>query len=79
MGVFYEHHNEAVRAYFAGTDRLLDVCWEEGDGWDELTGFLGLPVPDAPFPHSNPAEWVPPPKPAKPSLARRVAHRVLKA
>jgi len=79
MGAYYERHNQAVRAYFAGTDRLLEVCWEEGDGWDELAGFLGCPVPDAPFPHSNPAGWVPPPKPVKPSLARRVAYRVLKA
>ncbi len=51
----YERHNEAVREFFAGTDRLLEVCWEEGDGWPQLCGFLGVPVPDVPFPHSNPA------------------------
>ncbi len=50
----YEAHNQAVRSFFAGTDRLLEVCWEKGDGWLELCGFLGVPVPDAAFPHSNP-------------------------
>ena len=49
----YETHNAEVRDFFAGTDRLLEVCWEEGDGWPGLCGFLGLPVPDVPFPHSN--------------------------
>jgi hypothetical protein len=25
-----------------------------GDGWEKLCGFLGMPVPDAPFPHEHP-------------------------
>jgi len=52
LGV-YERHKEAVRDYF--TERkhlLLEVCWEDGDGWEKLCGFLGHPVPDAPFPHA---------------------------
>lgn len=52
----YEAHNAAVQAYFRdrpGT--LLTLCWEEGHGWKELAGFLGLPIPDAPFPHANPS------------------------
>lgn len=49
---FYVRHNEETRAFFG--DRLLDVCWEEGDGWSQLCGFLGEPVPRCPFPHSNP-------------------------
>ncbi len=51
----YNAHLTEVRRYFAGSDRFLEVCWEEGDGWPELCGFLGVPVPDLPFPHSNPA------------------------
>jgi hypothetical protein len=51
----YDRQLTEVRACFAGTDRLLEVCWEEGDGWPQLCRFLGLPVPDEPFPHSNPA------------------------
>jgi hypothetical protein len=50
----YERHVADVRGFFAGSDRLLEVCWEEGDGWPELCGFLGVPEPaDRPFPHSN--------------------------
>jgi len=52
----YERHNAAVRAFFAreAPHLLLEVCWERGDGWEQLCGFLGLPVPDAPFPHVRP-------------------------
>jgi hypothetical protein len=50
----YEAHNAAVRDHFSSRPGdLLEVCWEEGDGWAELGTFLGLPVPDAPFPHAN--------------------------
>ena len=53
---FYEQHNAEVREFFAArgaSDRLLEVCWEHGDGWAELCAFLGLKTPDAPFPHAN--------------------------
>jgi hypothetical protein len=33
--------------------RLLEVCWETGDGRKELCGFLRHPMPDLPFPHGN--------------------------
>lgn len=50
----YRTHNDAVREFFADKPgSLLEVCWERGDGWKELCGFLGVPVPDAPFPHMN--------------------------
>ena len=51
---FYEHYLTTVRDYFK--DRpgdLLEVCWEEGDGWHTLSEFLGFEVPDIPFPHAN--------------------------
>lgn len=50
----YDAHCAAVREHFR--DRpgdLLEVCWEEGDGWRELCQFLGEPVPAEPFPHVN--------------------------
>lgn len=53
MATRYEAHNAAVLDYFEGRDDLLEVCWERGDGWAELCGFLDLPVPDRPFPHVN--------------------------
>jgi hypothetical protein len=50
----YRAHNAAVRAFFAeDPDRLLEVCWEDGHGWEHLCSFLGLPVPNAPLPHMN--------------------------
>ena len=49
----YERHNREVLEYFA--DRvnkdLLVVCWEQGDGWTELSRFLNKRQPDEPFPH----------------------------
>lgn len=32
-------------------ERLLE--WEVGDGWEPLCKFLGKPVPEVAFPHSN--------------------------
>lgn len=49
----YERHNQAVCEYFG--DRinrdLLVVCWENGDGWTELSRFLNKRSPHEPFPH----------------------------
>jgi FkbM family methyltransferase len=50
----YRRHEADVRAFFADRpDRLLVVSWDAGGGWDELCDFLGLPVPDRPFPWAN--------------------------
>ncbi len=52
----YERHNAEVTARFA--DRpgaLLVLRLTEGEGWPELCGFLGRPVPDDPFPRVNAA------------------------
>lgn len=50
----YNRHNEEVATYFRGREnKLLTLCWENGDHWEKLAIFLGLPVPDAPFPHKN--------------------------
>jgi hypothetical protein len=49
----YRNHVRDVRQYFAKSDRFLEVCWESGDGWPELCGFLGRAVPNVPFPRSN--------------------------
>ncbi len=49
----YERHNDAVRAAVP-QERLVD--WQPSDGWGPLCSALGLPQPDAPFPHSNTTE-----------------------
>lgn len=50
----YLAHNVAAIAYFADKpDQLIEVCWEDGDGWNTLASFLGRDVPTIPFPHVN--------------------------
>lgn len=43
-------HNDAVKAAIPA-DRLL--VYQVKDGWDPLCAFLGVPVPDTPFPRTN--------------------------
>ena len=53
---FYENHNAQVRQFFADNNAahlLADLCWETGDGWAELCGFLNEPVQATNFPHAN--------------------------
>jgi hypothetical protein len=49
----YERHNAFVRAN-APAGRFLE--YRAGSGWDPLCDALGIPVPDAPFPHVNTTE-----------------------
>ena len=51
---FYRKHNDEVREYFRGRESdFIELCWENGDGWDKLCPFLGMEVPETPFPHTN--------------------------
>jgi len=52
----YERHNAAVVARIP-PERLL--VYHLGDGWAPLCTFLGLPVPDVPYPHVNQAGGLP--------------------
>lgn len=50
----YEEHLTSVRNYFRDRPNdFLEVCWETGDGWQELSSFLNIKCPDYPFPHAN--------------------------
>ncbi|MDP4575408.1 sulfotransferase [Qipengyuania sp. G39] len=46
----FERYGDEVRKTIA-PDRLLE--FEAKDGWEPLCRFLGMPVPDQPFPHVN--------------------------
>jgi hypothetical protein len=46
----FDAHTEAVRSAIPA-DRLL--VYQVRDGWEPLCAFLGLPVPDEPFPRTN--------------------------
>ena len=55
LGV-YRRHNEEVQTYFErrSPSDFLILNLFDGDGWDELCSFLGIPeVPSWPFPHLN--------------------------
>mmetsp|Transcript_68890 Transcript_68890/g.213074 ORF Transcript_68890/g.213074 Transcript_68890/m.213074 type:complete len:170 (+) Transcript_68890:144-653(+) len=52
----YEWHIQRVKASVPA-GRLL--VFNVSDGWAPLCEFLGVPVPDAPFPHRNRASELP--------------------
>lgn len=50
----YLDHLSFCREYFKNRPGdFLEVCWEDGDGWEELSRFLDLPLPLVSFPHEN--------------------------
>lgn len=58
----FQQHNEQVIASVP-PERLLIMDISAGDAWDKLCPFLGVAIPDIPFPSShetdyeNPAPW----------------------
>jgi hypothetical protein len=52
MAVFRAHTAEVRRTI--APDRLL--VYDVAEGWEPLCAFLGVAVPDAPFPHTNTTE-----------------------
>jgi hypothetical protein len=49
----FQRHNEKVKSKLPA-DRLL--VWEVKQGWEPLCEFMGVEVPDEPFPHLNDTE-----------------------
>lgn len=69
----YNRYNEEVKTYFADRkDELLimDIC--QGDGWEKLCPFLGVPIPETPFPVKNAQKNITKPK----QLASRFLHNI---
>ncbi|MBV9996787.1 MAG: hypothetical protein JO127_16420 [Caulobacteraceae bacterium] len=50
MTEYFRRHTEAVKAAIP-PERLL--VYESGQGWGPLCAFLGVPVPDEPYPSEN--------------------------
>jgi hypothetical protein len=49
----YENYNNSVIRYFEGTDKLLVIDFEAGEGWGPICDFLNVDIPSTPFPHAN--------------------------
>ena len=49
---FVDHHRR-VEEYFRGRDDLLVMRVTEGDGYEVLCPFLGVPTSTQPFPWSH--------------------------
>lgn len=53
---FYRRHNDNVREYFKDrSGDFIELCWENGDGFEKLCNFLDCNVPDDPLPNANKA------------------------
>src|SRR5215469_1597083 len=50
MTDYFRRHDAEVKAAIA-PERLL--VYQVGEGWDRLCAFLGVPVPDEPYPSEN--------------------------
>lgn len=69
----YERYHQEVKDYFAGRENdllIMDIC--QGDGWEKLCPFLGIPIPDAPFPIKNAKKNITKTK----QIASRLLHNV---
>ncbi|KXH30156.1 hypothetical protein CSIM01_00870 [Colletotrichum simmondsii] len=51
---YFQRHHEEVRAFDTNERKFLEL--RPGDGWEPLCTFLGVEVPDVPFPRSD--DWV---------------------
>ncbi|HSF90964.1 MAG TPA: sulfotransferase [Paracoccaceae bacterium] len=56
----FDDREYCIRKFKENTQAVLDeipaerrLVYKVGDGWEPLCAFLDVPVPDAPFPHSN--------------------------
>ena len=51
---FYNRHNNNVRKYFREREHsFIELCWENGDGFQELCNFLDKGIPVTALPHTN--------------------------
>lgn len=50
----FREHNNDVENYFKDRPQdLLVMNLTKGDGWEKLCPFLGVEIPNTPFPHAN--------------------------
>jgi hypothetical protein len=49
----WEQHVTSVRRHFSGRDDLLELDLTQDARWDDLSAFVGVPLPERPFPWAN--------------------------
>jgi len=49
----YDTYIKQVTCYFEGKNNLLMLSICDGEGWEKLRPFLGINIPDIPFPNIN--------------------------
>lgn len=55
----YREHNEEVEAYFAERPHdFLKINLAEGACYEKICAFLGVPIPEEPFPYTNQREGI---------------------
>lgn len=43
----YRKHSHNIRRYFKNRSRdFIELCWENGDGFEELSNFLNCDIPN---------------------------------
>lgn len=73
----YEEHIKEVRDYFKNrSDDLLVYDLKEHNNWSALCEFLGLPIPEAEYPHANRSNYKTPKYAGKKLTWRRIRKRV---
>jgi hypothetical protein len=53
IDAYHRHHDDVKRYFHNRPEDLLEMNITSGDGWEKLCPFLGLPIPDHPFGHTN--------------------------
>ena len=53
---YHRHHADVLDHFRTQPERLLILDIAGGEGWEKLCPFVGVEVPDIPFPHQNRAK-----------------------
>ena len=51
--LFYLNHNSSIVNKFKNNNKFLEICFETGDGWQQICEFLQKDIPNIPIPHAN--------------------------
>jgi len=55
---FVEHQEKVLQYFKDRPEDFITLNFSLGDGWEKLCMFLGVNMPDIPFPHLNKANYI---------------------